>query len=141
MRTLLSCICAVVMPAMVAANPYTAENFLKVWTLDATTFEVIEANGEGARGLWCAAASYAERQMRMDHRNPIYVLVPRGPSVSRPDRKSVIYTINPEALPAGTVIHQGAFATTRTAGAMFPSYLARTFCRDRFGEHDRWPRY
>lgn len=138
MKRVLWCLWFSVIPALGQANPYTAENFLKVWPIDAVTFEVIEARGEGARGIWCAAASYAERELQFDPTQPIYVLIPRGPSVTVPNRKGVVFTLDKARLPETAVVSQLAFATTRTAGTSFPSYLARTFCRDRFGERDRW---
>lgn len=138
MKVLLGCVLSVAMPLMASAKPYTAENFLKVWALGPVTFEVIEANGEGARGIWCAAASYAERRLRIDPASIIYISVPRGPSTSQPKRKGVVFTLDPDTLPETAVQQQLSFATTRSAGTSFPSYLARSFCRDHFGERDMW---
>ncbi|AXI55560.1 hypothetical protein SuNHUV7_26390 (plasmid) [Pseudoseohaeicola sp. NH-UV-7] len=137
-KRILCCFWFAVIPALGNANSYTAENFLKVWPIDAVTFEVIEARGEGARGIWCAAASYAERELRIDPTSTIYVLVPRGPSATVPNRKGVVFTLDKARLPETATISQLSFATTRAAGTSFPSYLARSFCRDRFGERDRW---
>ena len=47
------------MPMAAVAQPFTAVNRLQVISLSGTAFEVIEDHGEGARGLWCAAAEYA----------------------------------------------------------------------------------
>ena len=49
-----------------SAQSYRAINYLVVVPLNATDFEVIEARGEGARGIWCAAADFAEHALRRD---------------------------------------------------------------------------
>ena len=64
MRRLLVSAMLVVLPLAAVAQPYTAINWLKVVPLTAAgDFEVIENYGEGPRGIWCAAASYARDRL------------------------------------------------------------------------------
>ena len=86
-------ICAA-FPVAGAAQGFEAENDLIVFPLGASSFEVIEANGEGARGIWCAAASYAQERLGVAGGKRMYVKTPRGPSVSVPGRTGVVFTLN-----------------------------------------------
>ncbi len=86
-------ICAA-FPVAGAAQGFEAENELIVFPLTASSFEVIEANGEGARGIWCAAASYAQDRVGAAGGQRMYVKTPRGPSVSVPGRTGVTFTLN-----------------------------------------------
>jgi hypothetical protein len=138
MRRLFCVVLLALAPVASLAKPYVAENWLRVWPVDATSFEVIEGLGAGARGLWCAAASFAEREMRIDPTMPLYVKQARGPSTQHPGYKGVIFTTDINTLPEDAVIQQLPFAITRTVGTTFPSYVARSFCADRFGDRDRW---
>ena len=65
MRTLFaSAMIAALLPLGASAQSFRADNFLDVVPLSGTTFEVIEANGEGPRGIWCAAADYASKRLQ-----------------------------------------------------------------------------
>ena len=46
---------ALAAPLAAQAQTYRAGNDLNVVPLGGSTFEVIEARGEGPRGMWCAA--------------------------------------------------------------------------------------
>jgi len=61
--TLIATVIACVLPAIASASTYRASNDLNVVPLSGSTFEVIASNGEGPRGLWCAAAEYSERRL------------------------------------------------------------------------------
>ena len=125
-------------PGLAQADAYRAENHLRVYALGPALFEVVEARGEGARGMWCAAASYAEKELRHDPSKRLYVARARGASQAEPGRKGVVFTTDPGLLPANAIDVPISFATTRTVGISLPSAHARQFCRDRFGERDRW---
>ncbi len=115
--------CAV--PAMASAQNYRAVNLLNVVPLTGTTFEVIEARGEGASGIWCAAADYATR--KLNTRGRLYVLTARAASKSTPGRKSVVFTTNAQQLPKGP--KQSLSVTTSHVGVGLPINHAIQFCR------------
>jgi len=130
-------ICATVvaglMPAFASAQTYRAVNDLTVVGLDAATFEVIEGRGEGPRGIWCAAAEYAERQLGATGR--IYIREGRGPSRVASGRKGVLFTTNEANLTQGP--SQSLSVSTSQIGVGLPIAHAIQFCRDAFeGERD-----
>lgn len=126
---------ALCLPALAAAQPYRAENLLIVNPVDATAFEVIEARGEGARGIWCAAASYAEERLGQRDGARLHVLVPLGPASTAPGRKGVTFTTDPTRLPLPPV--RGYSVSVREQGYTLPTFHARQFCRDIY-EDDVW---
>ena len=119
---------ATVLAGAGAAQTFTAENQLKVVPLNGSDFEVIEARGEGPRGMWCAAADYAVSQGRTGPGQRIYVKTPRGPSVSVAGRKGVVFTTDESRLsqPPSRSLSVG----TRTVGEGLPLVHAFQFCRD-----------
>ncbi|ARE40077.1 hypothetical protein RGUI_1936 [Rhodovulum sp. P5] len=60
-------------------------------------FEVFAGPGDGPGDFWCAAAEYAERQLRALPNRRLYVVKPRGRSDADPRRTSVVFTIQPDA--------------------------------------------
>ena len=119
------------LPAVANAQSFRAINGLTVVPLTRASFEVIEARGEGPRGIWCAAAEYAER--RLGARGRVYVSEARGPSRSVRGRKAVVFTVNANALPRGPF--QSTNVTTAQVGVGLPVAHALQFCRDVF-DHD-----
>lgn len=116
---------AVALPLGAGAQTYRAVNNLNVIPLDHASFEVIEARGEGPRGMWCAAADYAERRLRANGR--IYIRDARGPSRSISGRKSVVFTTNAGALEQGPF--QSVSLDTSQVGIGLPIGHAIQFCR------------
>lgn len=121
-------------PTPSAAQSYQAINRLQVNPLSGTDFEVIEARGEGARGMWCAAADYVKARYGQGTTGRIYVRDARGPSLTRPGRKGVVFTLDPNSLtqPAS----QSLSVTVRTVGVGLPTNHALQFCRDYLLELD-----
>lgn len=116
---------ALALPTLAGAQAYRAANNLDVIALNGSTFEVIEAAGEGPRGMWCAAADYAETRLRASDR--IYILKGRGAANSVAGRKSVVFTTNPASLPQGPF--QSISISTSQVGAGLPINHALQFCR------------
>lgn len=133
MRTLASFVLAIfLLPVAAQAQTYRAENYLIVVPLTNTSFEVIEARGEGARGMWCAAASYAENRLRTPPSARIYVKSARGPSISGVGRKGVVFTTNASEL--NVPPSQSASVSVRIPGQGLPVHHAQQFCLDYFLE-------
>lgn len=110
------------------AQGYQAVNRLQVNPLSASDFEVIEGRGEGARGLWCAAADYIKARNGAGANPRIYVKRARGPAATVPGRKGVIYTTDAGSLGAGP--SQSLSVTVRSVGVGLPTNHAIQFCKD-----------
>ena len=121
---------AVATPAL--AQNFKAENRLTVAPISDGTFEVIEAQGAGARELWCAAGDYARDQLNAASRARLYVVTPRGNSQTTPGRKAVGFAMTPQgATPVTTVI---LGVSTYNAGSNLSVAHATTLCK---GTHGR----
>lgn len=110
------------------AQIYTAVNRLQVVSMDGGAFEVIEARGEGARGIWCAAADYVLSRDGQGAGKRLYIKRARGPSATVQDRKGVIFTTDAGTL--GTAPTQSLSVSVRTVGVGLPVNHALQFCRD-----------
>ncbi|MGC1504374.1 MAG: hypothetical protein WA782_09575 [Sulfitobacter sp.] len=126
-RLCLSLICAA-LPFSAMAQSYTAVNRLQVVPLSATSFEVIEGLGEGARGMWCAAADYVLNGRRQPSNQRLYVQSARGPSVTVAGRKGVVFTTDASSLSDGPKTSYSV--SVRTVGLGLPVVHAYQFCRD-----------
>ena len=60
-------------------------------------FEVFPIAGDAGRDYWCAAAKFAERRLNVLPNRRIYVVTPRGPSRTVPGKRSVVFTVAPDA--------------------------------------------
>lgn len=103
---------------------------LQVNPVSATEFEVIESGGAGAQDIWCAAARFAEDVLGRA-RGRLYVARARGPSLTVPGRKGVVFSVEPTP---------GAFTSVsvsvRQAGMNLPIFHARQFCRNHILERE-----
>lgn len=126
-RFCFSLICAALpFPAM--AQSYLAMNQLQVVPISATSFEVIEGRGEGARGMWCAAADYVLNGQRQSGDQRLYVQSVRGPSVTVAGRKGAVFTTDVATLPEGP--KKSYSVSVRIAGLGLPLRHAYQFCKD-----------
>lgn len=128
MRTALLALAITLVPGLAAAQSFTAVNHLKVVPLNKSTFEVIEARGEGARGMWCAASEFAQKRLGLKRGGRIYVHTARGPSISGLGRKGVVFTADPSTLsvPPSTSVS----VSVRQVGQGLPIQHAYLFCKD-----------
>ncbi len=129
----------ILMAVTVAALPFTAQaqsfraiNNLTVVPLGGATFEVIEAYGEGPRGIWCAAAEFAIRRLGAEGR--VYIRAGRGPARSVSGLKSVVFTTDPASLPREPF--KSYSLSTSQVGMGLPVEHAFQFCRDYELERD-----
>ncbi|MEL7099219.1 MAG: hypothetical protein AAGM84_10365 [Pseudomonadota bacterium] len=121
---------AALLPASLSAATIGEElSRLVINPINGTDFEVIETQTMGAAEFWCAAASFNEVRQGRSGLIDLYVKRPRGPSITQPGRKGVIFTTDPSGLP------QSAGSLTLTVsqpGASLRSVQARRYCRDAF---------
>lgn len=115
-------------PAVAAAQSFEAINHLKVYGLSQTSFEVIEARGEGPRGIWCAAADYAINRLGTPRNQRFYVQSPRGKSQSGAGRIGVVFTTDVASLPVEP--SRSYSVTVDRPGLGLPIYHANQFCND-----------
>ena len=116
-------------PLFSAADTYGEEGHMEIIPLNATDFEVLDGPRMGPHEYWCAAASYNEARLGRSERAFIYIKAPRGPSVTAPGRKGVVFTFDPTgasnaARPLTIEVDQ--------AGLRQKSSVARRLCRDAF---------
>ena len=71
-------------------GPYT----VPVVPIDANSFEAIEADGAGAKQMWCAAGIFANNVLGQG-KAKLYIKQARGSSVTVAGRKGVIFTTQP----------------------------------------------
>ena len=129
MRRILVSAILVVLPLAAVAQPYKAINWLQVVSLTAAgDFEVIENYGEGSRGIWCAAASYARDRLGAGGPAELYVKSPRGRSVSDVGRTSVVFTLNRSDLSVPP--SKSYSVSVNQPGLSLPVGHAVQFCQD-----------
>ena len=114
--------------APATAQGYQAINRLVVVPLGNGDFEVIEGRGEGARGIWCAAADYVKARNGAGANPRLYVKRARGPAVSVAGRKGVVFTTDAGRLPVAP--SQSLSVTVRIPGVGLPTNHAIQFCKD-----------
>lgn len=116
------------LPFGAAAQTYQAINRLTVIPLGGSDFEVIEDNGEGPRGLWCAAAEFAEDRLGASTAARLYVKDARGPTKSGVGRTGVVFTIDEASL--SVPARRSYSVSVDVAGLNLPVGHAIQFCRD-----------
>ncbi|MEM6303284.1 MAG: hypothetical protein AAF744_01095 [Pseudomonadota bacterium] len=121
-----SALALVISSTWAQAQSFTAINRLTVVPLNAHDFEVIEQRGEGARGIWCAAAQFALERGKATNAAEIYVKRPRGAAVSAAGRRGVVFTTKP----AGFTPFSSYSVSIRQKGMALPAGHAVQFCKD-----------
>ena len=80
------------------ASAYRAINGLTVLPAGQSgQFEVISSLGAGPQQMWCAAAKYARHGLHVAPNSRIFIANVLSPSASVQGRKSVIFTVSPNA--------------------------------------------
>ncbi|MEM1073236.1 MAG: hypothetical protein AAF665_17925 [Pseudomonadota bacterium] len=95
-QTLVIAMCSIAIAVPAAAAAFRAVNWLYVVPVSQDSFEVLEDRGQGARGMWCAAADYARAAGLYSPQKRMYILEPRGPSRTTPNAIGVVFTTNPD---------------------------------------------
>ena len=114
-----------VVPSASVAQFERRERFnIPVLRVTETTFEVIEADFAGPSQIWCAAGIFASKRLGLN-RGSLWVATPRGPSVTTPGRKGVVFS---------TVPVPGEFSSvtrsTRRVGLTFSIGHALAICNE-----------
>ncbi|WP_147112834.1 hypothetical protein [Tateyamaria sp. syn59] len=105
--------------AFVQRERYT----IPVNQINATSFEVIEADGAGGTQMWCAAGLYA-RNVLGQRGGDLTIETGRGDALTAPGRKGVVFTTAPL---------EGAFSSfsqgVRRSGKVFSMTHAFALCQ------------
>lgn len=130
-RTLTAALAALTLAAPAGAAPFRAENRVSV-TAAPGGFLVHGGGGQGARGMWCAAADYAREVLGAPQTQRVYVAQdsPRGLGLRQP----VLFTLDPSGLTPSRFLIVGG--SVGRAGANLLIGHAYSFCADH-----RLPRY
>ena len=125
MRLLLAICLSITFAAPLSAQNYRAPEGVVVSAV-ADGFAVTDGGGFGARGVWCAAADYAQTELGAGITTEVYIIQPRTSG-----RGAVIFSTDP----AG-VVPQQVFITglsLRQSGARLNVGHALGFCADAQG--------
>lgn len=124
MRRFISvCMLSAAFAAPLSAQTFRAENRVTV-TPETGGFSVLNGGGQGARGMWCAAADYARDVLGAAGAQRIYVAEDRA----RGQRGPVRFTLDAAGLTPSRVSILGS--SIRTAGANLSVGHAFSFCAD-----------
>jgi len=122
-RILTTCILTAALATPLSAQTFRAENRVTV-TPGSGGFSVENGGGQGARGMWCAAADYARDVLGASGSQRIYVAEDRA----RGQRGPVRFTLDATGLTPSRVSILGS--SIRTAGANLSVGHAISFCAD-----------
>lgn len=117
---------ALLLPAV--ASAWTAWNRLEVQPLKNGVYEVISDVGSGPVQFWCGAGDYGMRVLGAGATQRIYIWEAIGPSVTRPGRKAVQFSLTP---PPGADTSTGYSLTVKRAGDNITAAMAQNYCYDR----------
>ena len=82
----------------VYAQSFESGTRLPVNPVSGSQFEVIEEGSVGSPQVWCAAATYSNDVLGQYAKTELTVISPRGPSVTSPGRKGVVFTTDTTGL-------------------------------------------
>lgn len=78
-----------------AQAQFRADNWHEVYLLPSGNFEVIQRPGSGPSQFWCAAGDFARHALGAAANRPVYLARGRGPSLTQPGQRSVIFSLQP----------------------------------------------
>ncbi|WP_424986493.1 hypothetical protein [Microbulbifer sp. S227A] len=127
--------CLAIVPTWGSA--WWAFNRLEVFPVSETVWEVVAGVGTSAADYWCGAGDFAQRVLGVSATSRIYIWKPVGPSVNRPGKKAVQFSMSP---PPGADTSTGYSLTVKRAGDNLARHAAVQYCYQ-FDETDIWNRW
>lgn len=115
----------------VSAQAWRAWNRHEVLPVSEGVWEVVNRVGSGAQDYWCGIGDFAIRQLRSQATQRIYIWQGIGPSVHRPGRKSVQFSLSP---PPGSDTSPRLSLSVKTRGDNLNAATARNYCYDRIDD-------
>jgi len=107
------------------AVAYRAFNRHEVFPISDTVFEVVSEVGASAADYWCGAGDFVRHSMRAGATRRIYIHRGIGPSVSRPRKKAVQFTLIP---PENADTSPALTLSVRAVGDNMTSAMAYQYC-------------
>lgn len=123
-----------VMPT--AASAWRAVNQHDVYQIAPGVFEVVSEPGSGAVDFWCGIGDFGRMQLNLGATQKIYIWRGIGPSVTRPERAAVQFSLNE---PPGEAAKPSYTLSVKQAGDSLSASFARQYCAgSRFDPFERW---
>ncbi|MCD9148644.1 hypothetical protein [Pseudophaeobacter flagellatus] len=110
------------------AQAWWAWNRHEVFPVSDGVWEVVSQVGSGAQDYWCGIGDFALRELRTKATQRIYIWQGIGPSVTRPKRKSVQFSLTP---PPGSDTQPRLSLSVKAVGDNLNAATARNYCTDR----------
>ncbi len=107
------------------AFAFLAQNRAEVLPVSDGVFEVTNSGGSSAQAYWCGAGDYAIAQLRVGASQRVYIWKAEGPSVNRPGRNAVQFSLQP---PPGANTTPGYSLSVRAVGDNLTAAAAREYC-------------
>jgi hypothetical protein len=118
-------VAALLVPEVALA--WWAWNRHEVLPVSKSVFEVIGRPGSGPREYWCGAGDYVYRNMGAPGVQRVYIVEAIGPSVNRPGKKSVKFSLTP---PKGVSTSPGYSLSVKAVGDNLSAAAAQQYCYD-----------
>ncbi|MHA6262459.1 hypothetical protein ACXYMO_04590 [Arenibacterium sp. CAU 1754] len=128
---------AAVAVAPASSSAWRALNRHEVFPVSKGVFEVVSLVGSGAQDYWCGAGDYAISQLRVRGNQRIYIWGAIGPSVNRPGKKAVQFSLTP---PPNVDLEPRLTMSVKAVGDNMRAAMALQYC---YGDDpfDRFPRW
>ena len=107
------------------AGAWRAFNAHEVLPVSPGVFEVVSEVGSGAMDYWCSAGDYAYRGMGSASTQRVYIWRGLGPSVNRPGKKAIQFSLTP---PAGADTEPALTLSMHDVGDNLRASTAQQFC-------------
>jgi hypothetical protein len=97
----------------------------EVFPVSNTVWEVVSEVGSSAADYWCGAGDFAQRVLGTPAADRIYIWRGIGPSVNRPGKKAVQFSLTP---PAGANTSPRLSLSVKEAGDNLARHAAVQYC-------------
>lgn len=107
------------------AGAWWAFNRHEVLPVSTGVYEVVSEVGSGAQDFWCGAGDYAYRELGVASVQRVYIWRGIGPSVNRPGRKAVQFSLTP---PPGADTDPALTLSVKDVGDNLRAAHAQQYC-------------
>ncbi|WP_233145712.1 hypothetical protein [Phaeobacter sp. 22II1-1F12B] len=124
-RHLVALTCASLILIPEAGQAWRSFNRQEVLPVSEGVFEVVNDVASSAADFWCSAGDYAYREMRTEAVQRVYIWRGIGPSVNRPGKKAVQFSLTP---PEGVSTEPGYTLSVKAEGDNMRAGSAQQYC-------------
>lgn len=115
----------------IAAQAWWAWNRHEVLPVQEGVWEVVSRVGSSPQDYWCGIGDFAIRELRTGAAQRIYIWEGVGPSVNRPQKRSVKFALTP---PPGADTSSSYSLSIKRPGENISANLARSYCYNHFAD-------